>query len=231
VDKKHDIPAEARNLVFMSSLAMNGEGRGIVIRTGGRGRVLACVARHVQLQLGVHGPARRARRHVAHTHAADARPPNTSRCVPHGGVAGDETMIGKIASLATGTATHRSTLQVEVHRLVLFVGALSFTVAMILFVVGLIRKLDPLQAFVNGFILVVVANVPEVRVGWCRGVVGGSSWWACACARAQCAMQPGRHTTPLDTWLMTHTHTHRVRLPCAVTCHRACPPRSRRCWR
>lgn len=35
VDKKHDIPAEARNIVFMSSLAMNGEGRGIVIRTGG----------------------------------------------------------------------------------------------------------------------------------------------------------------------------------------------------
>jgi magnesium-transporting ATPase (P-type) len=34
VDKKHDIPAEARNIVFMSSLAMNGEGRGIVIRTG-----------------------------------------------------------------------------------------------------------------------------------------------------------------------------------------------------
>jgi hypothetical protein len=37
VDKKHDIPAEARNLVFMSSLAMNGEARGIVIRTGGHG--------------------------------------------------------------------------------------------------------------------------------------------------------------------------------------------------
>lgn len=34
IDKKHDIPAEARNVVFMSSLAMNGEGRGIVIRTG-----------------------------------------------------------------------------------------------------------------------------------------------------------------------------------------------------
>lgn len=55
--------------------------------------------------------------------------------------------------------------QVEVHRLVWFVGILSFTVAMILFVIGLIRKMDPLQAFVNGFILVVVANVPEVREG------------------------------------------------------------------
>lgn len=33
---KHEIPAEARNVVFMSTLAMNGEGRGIVIRTGAR---------------------------------------------------------------------------------------------------------------------------------------------------------------------------------------------------
>jgi magnesium-transporting ATPase (P-type) len=40
VDKKHDIPAEARNLVFMSSLAMNGEARGIVMRTGKRQAVL-----------------------------------------------------------------------------------------------------------------------------------------------------------------------------------------------
>ncbi|KAF6263646.1 hypothetical protein COO60DRAFT_1698701 [Scenedesmus sp. NREL 46B-D3] len=107
IDRKHDLPAEARNLVFMSSLAMNGEGRGIVIRTG------------------------------------------------------DETMIGKIATLASDTNTHRSTLQVEVHRLVWFVGVLAFTVAIILFVVGLARKMSPLPAFVNGFILVVVANVPE----------------------------------------------------------------------
>lgn len=107
VDKKHDLPAEARNLVFMSSLAMNGEGRGIVIRTG------------------------------------------------------DNTMIGKIAGLATDTGTHRSTLQQEVHRLIKFVAVIAFTTGIILFVVGLIRKVDPVEAFVNGFILVVVANVPE----------------------------------------------------------------------
>ena len=57
-----------------------------------------------------------------------------------------------------------SSAQVEVHRLVWFVGILAFTIAMILFVIGLIRKMDPLNAFVNGFILVVVANVPEVRM-------------------------------------------------------------------
>jgi hypothetical protein len=34
VNRHHDAAAEAGNLIFMSSLAMNGEGRGIVIRTG-----------------------------------------------------------------------------------------------------------------------------------------------------------------------------------------------------
>ncbi|KAI8473316.1 MAG: hypothetical protein J3K34DRAFT_518987 [Monoraphidium minutum] len=107
VERRNDAAAEAGNLVFMSSLAMNGEGRGIVIRTG------------------------------------------------------DQTMIGKIATLASDTNTHRSTLQIEVHRLVVFVGILAFTMGILLFVVGVARKMDPLGAFVNGFILVVVANVPE----------------------------------------------------------------------
>jgi magnesium-transporting ATPase (P-type) len=74
-------------------------------------------------------------------------------------------MIGKIATLATDTHTERSSLQVEVHRLVWFVGILAFVVAMTLFVIGLARReISPLNAFVNGFILVVVANVPEVSV-------------------------------------------------------------------
>ena len=34
VEKKHDMPAEARNLVFNSALVMNGEARGVVIRIG-----------------------------------------------------------------------------------------------------------------------------------------------------------------------------------------------------
>lgn len=107
VDKKHDNPAEARNIIFMSSLCMNGEGRGIVIRTG------------------------------------------------------DKTFIGRIASLAAGTTNQRSTLQVEVHRLVVFISILAFSCAIILFVIGLARKMSAVNAFVNGFILVLVAFVPE----------------------------------------------------------------------
>ncbi|MEW5296912.1 MAG: hypothetical protein WDW36_000158 [Sanguina aurantia] len=107
VDRENDLPAEARNIVFMSSLAMSGEAYGVVVRTG------------------------------------------------------DHTFIGAISSLATDTHMERSTLQVEVHRLVWFIGCVSFASAISFFVIGVARKMDPLQAFVNGFILVIVANVPE----------------------------------------------------------------------
>ncbi|MEW5309019.1 MAG: hypothetical protein WDW38_000932 [Sanguina aurantia] len=107
VDREHDLPAEARNIVFMSSLAMSGEAYGVVVRTG------------------------------------------------------DHTFIGAISSLATVTHVERSTLQVEVHRLVWFIGCISFASAITFFVIGVGRKMDPLTAFVNGFILVIVANVPE----------------------------------------------------------------------
>jgi len=53
-------------------------------------------------------------------------------------------MIGKIATLASDTNTHRSTLQVEVHRLVWFVGILAFTMGILLFVIGVARKMNPL---------------------------------------------------------------------------------------
>lgn len=75
--------------------------------------------------------------------------------------AGDNTMIGKIANLASGTAGHQTSLQVEVHRLVKFVAILAFCTGLVLFAIGLIRKMAPIDAFVNGFILVIVANVPE----------------------------------------------------------------------
>lgn len=88
------------------------------------------------------------------------------------------------------------TVQVEVHRLVWFVGILAFTIAMILFVIGLARKMDPLNAFVNGFILVVVANVPEVRVSLCCWVSLGVSAVGIASSAAtavKSALDDGSH--------------------------------------
>ncbi|KAL6750150.1 sodium potassium ATPase alpha subunit [Haematococcus lacustris] len=108
VERKSDLVEQAHNVVFMSTLCMNGEGRGIVIRTG------------------------------------------------------DHSYIGSIASLAGATTQQRSTLQAEVHRLVVFVSIIAFTSAITLFAIGLGRNnVSRIDAFINGFILVIVANVPE----------------------------------------------------------------------
>lgn len=255
VDKQHELPTEARNLVFMSSLAMNGEARGIVVRTGERHAprnptsvCAACTRKSTATSTALRGTAR-----------VPAPAP------------GDETMIGKIASLATDTNTHRSTLQarpcgvracrvranaqrrrrcltsalqavapapacmvvppgasarrmhcltrnrtaralllqVEVHRLVVFVGVLAFSVAVVLFVIGLIRKMDPLPAFVNGFILVVVANVPE-------GVLARTRACMAAALPPRCAALP----PPAPLLLMPATAAAAVAaagLPATVT--------------
>lgn len=48
------------------------------------------------------------------------------------------------------------------HVQVVFVAVLAFSLGVLLFVIGVARRAPILPAFVNGFILVVVANVPEV---------------------------------------------------------------------
>jgi sodium/potassium-transporting ATPase subunit alpha len=109
VNAVHEAPIECRNLVFSSSLVMNGEGFGVVTRTG------------------------------------------------------DNTMIGSIASLASGSGQgHSETLlEVEMHRFVNFIAIMAIISAFVLFGIGMGRHRPPIFAFVNGFIVVVVANVPE----------------------------------------------------------------------
>lgn len=107
VDRRSDIAEHSQCIGFASTLIMQGQGFGIVTRTG------------------------------------------------------DGTFIGSIARLASGTRIIRSSLQVEVGRLVLFIGLLAFWSGIALFVIGVGRGFPVLVAFVNGFILVIVANVPE----------------------------------------------------------------------
>ena len=80
---------------------------------------------------------------------------------------GDRTMIGRIAALASsgeggrsGGRAPKTTLQIEIDRLIVFVGIVAAIVPVLLFAVGAARqRLNPLQAFVNGFVLAVVACV------------------------------------------------------------------------
>ena len=103
----HEMPIEARNIVFSSSLVHNGEGYGVVTRTG------------------------------------------------------DNTMIGSIASLASSGGTHETLLQLEIHRFVNFIAIIAIVSAFIFFGIGMGRHQPVVSTFVNGFIVVIVANIPE----------------------------------------------------------------------
>lgn len=109
VDAANDNPVEARNVAFMSSQVLNGEGYGIAIRCG------------------------------------------------------DDTFIGKINALAAGTKVGKTTLQRDVGHFVRLVAIIAITMAIVLFSIAMARKMDFAQAFVNGLVVVLVANIPQVR--------------------------------------------------------------------
>jgi sodium/potassium-transporting ATPase subunit alpha len=77
---------------------------------------------------------------------------------------GDKSLIGSIANLATNTVTKETIMQIEMRRFVYFIGYLSLATGIIFFTVGLIRKNGDqwLSLLVNGFIVIVVANVSNI---------------------------------------------------------------------
>jgi magnesium-transporting ATPase (P-type) len=102
-----DKPHESKNIAFMSSQVLNGEGYGIVVRCG------------------------------------------------------DNTFIGKINSLAGTTEGSVTTLQRDINMFVKFIAVVAITMAVILFSAGMGRKMDFADAFVNGIVVVLVANIPQ----------------------------------------------------------------------
>ncbi|KAG7386827.1 ATPase Na K transporting alpha [Phytophthora pseudosyringae] len=76
---------------------------------------------------------------------------------------GDKTVIGRIAELATSTVVRETNMQREVKAFVRFISVLAVVMAGILFTVGVVRKGgdDVISTFVNGFLVIIVANVPQ----------------------------------------------------------------------
>jgi sodium/potassium-transporting ATPase subunit alpha len=76
---------------------------------------------------------------------------------------GDKTVIGRIAELATSTAVRETNMQREVRAFVRFISVLAVVMAGVLFAIGVIRKNgeDVISTFVNGFLVIIVANVPQ----------------------------------------------------------------------
>ncbi|TYZ66595.1 hypothetical protein PybrP1_002592, partial [[Pythium] brassicae (nom. inval.)] len=76
---------------------------------------------------------------------------------------GDKTVIGRIAKLASSTEERETNMQREVKSFVRFISVLAISMATVLFTIGMIRKKgdDALNTFVNGFLVIIVANVPQ----------------------------------------------------------------------
>jgi hypothetical protein len=74
---------------------------------------------------------------------------------------GDKTLIGQIAGMAGQTKQEDTTLQKEIKHFVKRLTIFSVCMGVIFFAIALARRADPLQAFINTFIVVMIANVPE----------------------------------------------------------------------
>ena len=73
---------------------------------------------------------------------------------------GDGTVLGRIAGLASGLGSKKSTLRAELDRFVYIITVIAFLDGLLLFIVGLIRGYPILEAILI-FIAIIVANVPE----------------------------------------------------------------------
>ena len=76
---------------------------------------------------------------------------------------GDRSILGQIAVLTTGQKENPSTMEVEVERFVRFISVLAVSMALIFFIIAVARRAGEgaLDAFINGFLIIIVANVPQ----------------------------------------------------------------------
>ncbi|KAI9991904.1 hypothetical protein PInf_017284 [Phytophthora infestans] len=76
---------------------------------------------------------------------------------------GDKTVLGQIAKLSTSATLAETNMQREVKAFVRFIAILAFVMASILFILGVVHKdgEDVLITFVDGFLVILVANVPQ----------------------------------------------------------------------
>uniref|UniRef100_A0A914WES4 Cation-transporting P-type ATPase N-terminal domain-containing protein n=1 Tax=Plectus sambesii TaxID=2011161 RepID=A0A914WES4_9BILA len=76
---------------------------------------------------------------------------------------GDKTVIGRIASLTTEQKEKHSSLEKELNRFVRFITILALTMATVVFAIGAFvsRFENLLGIFISGFLVVIVANVPQ----------------------------------------------------------------------
>jgi sodium/potassium-transporting ATPase subunit alpha len=73
---------------------------------------------------------------------------------------GDETVIGKIANLASSAESEPTPLSIEIERFILIISAIAVTLGVAFFICGFIYK----YTFITNMVFaigIIVANVPE----------------------------------------------------------------------
>ncbi|VDM36739.1 unnamed protein product [Toxocara canis] len=93
---------------------------------------------------------------------------NGSFCVDGDGIGvairtGERTILGQIASLTTNQKEEKSSLEIEINRFVKFVFISALTMGAVIFFFGCLmtRFDDILGLFTSGFLVVIIANVPQ----------------------------------------------------------------------
>lgn len=74
---------------------------------------------------------------------------------------GNQTLIGTMVDLTGDTGKAQSTLKADIQSFVIWLAKFALIQAIICFVAGVSQGVDPITAFVQGFVVVMVANVPQ----------------------------------------------------------------------
>ena len=74
---------------------------------------------------------------------------------------GDATLIGTMVELTGDVGKSASTLKNDIDYFVKIVTVFALVQAAIIFIVGLSQGYDPIQVFINGFVTILISNVPQ----------------------------------------------------------------------
>jgi sodium/potassium-transporting ATPase subunit alpha len=74
---------------------------------------------------------------------------------------GDDTLIGGMVGLTADTGKSASTLKADIEYFVKVLTIFATLQGLFIFFVGIGRGLDPLNTFIQGFIIILIANVPQ----------------------------------------------------------------------
>jgi sodium/potassium-transporting ATPase subunit alpha len=74
---------------------------------------------------------------------------------------GDSTLIGNMVEMTSDIRQTQSTLKTDIKYFVILLTQFAMAQAVLIFIVGAIRGLNLLEVFVQGFIVIMVGNVPQ----------------------------------------------------------------------